>query len=98
MVERLAEDHRTARRLAGALAELRGVGLDPERVRTNILIFRLDGGPPACQAWLTAAREAGVLCSQLTPETLRLVTHRHIGEAEVDQALRIFRDIAEGVK
>ncbi len=42
MIERLAEDHANARTLAEGLAELPGIsGLDPARVRTNFLIFRV---------------------------------------------------------
>src|SRR4051794_7433128 len=42
-VDRLAEDHANARRLAEALAELPGVSLDPSTVETNIVLFDLTG-------------------------------------------------------
>lgn len=93
MVDRLAEDHAAARRLAEALRTLPGV-LIRELPETNILVFGLTGGAPACRAWIEAARERGVLCSQLTPDTIRLVTHRHITPAAVDEALNVFTDIA----
>lgn len=41
MVDRLAEDHANARRLAEGLAMLPGVLLDPEQIHTNIVIFGL---------------------------------------------------------
>src|SRR5256885_6369721 len=53
MIERLGEDHANARRLAEGLADLDGIGsagdiaqptpgrLDPARVRTNFVMFRL---------------------------------------------------------
>ncbi len=45
MIERLAEDHANARTLAEGLAELPGIsGLDPVRVRTNFVIFRVEPG------------------------------------------------------
>ena len=48
MVDRLAEDHANARRLAEGLAEIPGVGVDLARVQTNIVIFDLlDGAPDA---------------------------------------------------
>jgi threonine aldolase len=94
MVDRLADDHAAARRLADGLAALPGVILDPAAVQTNVVVFRLAGGDPACRAWLAAARERGVLCSSLAPGSLRLVTHRHIGPAEVDRALEVFAPIA----
>jgi threonine aldolase len=97
MVERLREDHEQARRLAAGLLELPGVLLDPASVQTNILMFRLAGGAPACSRWLAAARSRSVLCSQLTADTVRLVTHRHIGEEEVERALAVFREVAPQV-
>src|SRR5207253_4643621 len=43
MVERLADDHRRAARLAGAVAERwPDVGCAPSRAPTNIVIFRHD--------------------------------------------------------
>lgn len=94
MVDRLAEDHARARELALGVAALPGVLLDPESVRTNILMFRHANGACACQAWVALAREAGVLCSQMSADTIRLVTHRHVGPAEVQQALEVFRHVA----
>lgn len=92
MVERLAEDHQMARRLAEGLAELPGLHIDPASVETNIVLFRLDGGVPACAALVRQLRERGVLASQLTPDSVRMVTHRHIGAAEVERALAAVRD------
>ena len=42
MVDRLAEDHLHARRLAEGIAELPGISIDPAKVQTNIVIFELD--------------------------------------------------------
>ena len=87
MVDRLAEDHARARELAEGLAELPGVVLDPARVRTNIVIFRLAGGAEACAALVRGLKERQVLVSQLSPDTVRLVTHRHITPAAAARAL-----------
>lgn len=92
MVDRLAEDHAAARALAQGLAELPGIVINPEDVQTNIVMCRLAaGGAPACAALVARVKERGVLLSQLTPETIRLVTHRHIGYNEVDFALAAIR-------
>ena len=42
MVERLAEDHDNAQRLAKGMASIPGLEIDPERVRTNILFCHVD--------------------------------------------------------
>jgi threonine aldolase len=86
---RLPEDHANAARLAQALAALRGIDLDPETVRTNIVIFRLTpelcgGSAPALVAKL---REAGILCVPFSQEKVRLVTHRDVSRAQIDQAI-----------
>src|SRR5439155_13006079 len=42
MVDRLAEDHQNARRLAEGLQGLPGLRVDLSRVQTNIVIFHVD--------------------------------------------------------
>ncbi|MFN3652052.1 MAG: threonine aldolase family protein [Armatimonadota bacterium] len=91
MTERLAEDHQHARRLAEGLAEVPGIEIDPASVETNIVMLRVAGGAPACASLLSGLRERGVLVSQLSADSLRLVTHRHIGYNEVASALAAFR-------
>ena len=70
MIERLAEDHANARRLAEGLAQLPGIdGLDPARVRTNFVLFRVtperaadaprDGLPDSANALPRRARARG---------------------------------------
>ncbi len=93
MVDRLTEDHAAARALAEGLAELPGLEVDPGAVQTNIVMCRMRGGAPACQVVVRAVRDRGVLVSQLTPDTVRLVTHRHIGYNEVASALDAFRGV-----
>jgi len=93
MVERLAEDHAMARRLAQGLAGIPGVELDPDTVETNIVVFRLSAGLPGYPAFIAGLKERGVLVSQLTPDTIRMVTHRHIDANSVDQALSEVRSL-----
>lgn len=97
MIDRLAEDHAMARALATGLAELNGVQVDPGAVQTNILMCRLNGGADACAVLVRGLKERGVLVSQLTPDTVRLVTHRHIGYNEVAAALDAFRTVLAGL-
>src|SRR5262249_25543440 len=66
MVERLAEDHATARRLAEGLANIPGIVVEPEAVETNILVFGVagpDGRPGEVAPLVAAAARAGVLFS-----------------------------------
>lgn len=92
MVERLAEDHAHARRLARGLAELPGIAVAPESVETNILFFAVigpDGEPADPTALVAAAAAEGVLLSGGDDGRVRAVTHYGITAAEIDTALDI---------
>src|SRR5215210_4846520 len=84
---RLAEDHANARRLAYALAELPGVKIDPERVRTNIVIFDVSGTGRAADRICARMRdEHGVLCSGFG-DSIRMVTHYDVSRDDIEAAL-----------
>jgi threonine aldolase len=85
MVERLADDHRRARRLAEAVAERwPDAGIDLERVRTNMVIW----SHPDTTAVLRHLKSEGVLAGTIAPGVLRLVTHHDVGDDGVEQALK----------
>lgn len=75
-VERLAEDHARASRLAAAL------GVDPGLVQTNIVPVAVSDAP----ALAAAAREQGVLVSVVGPKRIRLLTHLDVDDAGVERA------------
>ena len=86
-VERLAEDHAHARRLAEGLAELPGVDLDVARVETNIVVF----GVPDAFGLCGELYEEGVQLAPLGPQRLRAVTHLDVDGDDIDRALTVFR-------
>ena len=91
MIERLAEDHQTARRLAEGLAELPGVHIDLETVQTNLVIFsvptpHINGG-----SFAEVLGQAGVKIGDIGGERFRAVTHYGISQADIDEALQIIR-------
>ena len=83
-VERLADDHARARRLAEAVAQRWPGSLDPDRVRTNIVVAPLAHTPKVVDH---LARE-GVLATMLGPTRLRFVTHLDVDDAGIDRACR----------
>lgn len=84
MVDRLAEDHVRARRLAEAVAERwPEAGCDPEQVRTNLVVFSSER-PDACLDHLASH---GVLGGLLAPGVVRLVTHHDVGDNGLERAL-----------
>jgi threonine aldolase len=89
-VERLADDHARARRLATAIAEVRPDLVDPVDVDTNIVVLDLTAGPSAPQL-AAAAREQGVAVSVLGARTARLVTHMDVDDDGIDHAIDVLR-------
>ena len=83
-VARLRDDHARARELAERLRALEGLEVDPDAVETNIvLVSSRPSGVPA-EAVVRGLHERGIRASGRPPFTTRFVTHRHIGEPEVD--------------
>lgn len=87
MVDRLAEDHANARRLAEGLSRIPGIVLNPDQVQTNIVIFHLaDGDAPGL---LPLLEGMGVKASHPYGDSMRMVTHRGVGWEDVDTALEV---------
>ena len=85
-VDRLAEDHVRAARLATEL------GADPDAAPTNIVVLDV----PDAAAVAAAAREQDVLVSALGPRFLRLVTHLDVDDDGVDRAIDVLRPLVLG--
>ena len=84
-IDRLAEDHAHARRLAQGLQGLPGVRC--EMPDTNIVF--VDVAPERAQGVVDRARAEGVLFTGLY--RLRLVTHLDVSQADVDRAIDVLR-------
>jgi threonine aldolase len=96
MTERLAEDHRRARELASGLAALDASFSDPREVETNIVNVDLARSARLSSEWAAALKSRGILVGPTKPKRLRLLTHRHIGDGEVERALSAFREVHAG--
>jgi threonine aldolase len=84
MVDRLADDHRRASRLAFAVAERwPEANLDPDQVRTNVVVFR-HADP---HALLLHLRDEGVLAGLISPGVVRLMTHVDVGDRGIERAV-----------
>ncbi len=86
-VERLADDHERAKRLAVGLAEA-GLAVDPDRVETNFV--QLDVAPltPA-EAMARLAKHGVGLSATIHPTVLRAVTHLDVDDDDIDRALEL---------
>lgn len=78
-------DHRKAAALAGALAAIEGVRVEP--VETNLVFARLEG--MSAEALCGMLREEGIAAGAVGPARVRLVTHRDVSEADCLQAAEV---------
>src|SRR5205807_3239346 len=83
MIDRLADDHANARRLAEGIAELPGVGVDLDTVQTNMVYFETDRAVEIMER-LAAER---VRCLALGANRIRMVTHYDVDAEDVDAAV-----------
>ena len=85
MVDRLAEDHARAGRLAEAVAERWPEGgCRPERVRTNVVTWH----HPKTAVVLDHLAGEGVLAGTIAPGVLRMVTHHDVDDEGVERACK----------
>jgi threonine aldolase len=96
MIDRLAEDHANARRLAEALSAMAGIvspggiaqpipgPLDPQRVRTNFVLFRVERDR---SEFLAALRSRGVLMIDFAHGQVRAVTHNDVSAADIETVI-----------
>jgi len=90
-VERLAEDHANARRLAVALAEMPGITINVDEVETNLVFFELDARLGDARSFCERLRGRGVLMLPESARRVRAVTHLDVDAAGVDRAVEVLR-------
>ena len=89
MVDRLADDHANARKLALGLSRMPGIRIQPENVRTNIVFFEPPASVPAAD-FIRKLEDGGVRMYALARgETVmvRAVTSRMVTGDDIDEAL-----------
>lgn len=91
MIDRLAEDHRRARRLAEAIADMPGFRIDLETVQTNMVYAHTDRPAREVVAHL---QSLGVLCLDVFAHTIRLVTHKDVDDTDIAYAIDCFAQVA----
>ena len=95
MIDRLADDHRTAQVLAQGVQQIRGLHVDMETVETNMIYVDHSASGLSTGQVLERFKRAGVLASGRPPQHVRLVTHRHIEMPVVEESLRRIRSAME---
>lgn len=92
MVDRLKEDHERARTLALAIVGLPGISLNPEHIQTNIIIFGFNHHRLSIPEFLSKMKERKIL-ALATTGGIRFVVHKDIGDEDIENAIKAFRDI-----
>jgi threonine aldolase len=86
MVDRLAEDHANARRLAEGLAGIKGIRLAQDDIPTNIVMFHIS--PPLSPVeFIEALGRTGVKIGLRDGRPFRAVTHCMVSSSDIDEAL-----------
>jgi threonine aldolase len=87
MIDRLADDHKTAQILARGLADLPGILIDPETVKTNIIFFDIDLPGISQVQFVQLLKEKNIL---MFPG-IRAVTHYGIEESDIAESVERIR-------
>jgi threonine aldolase len=87
MVDRLVEDNENAQLLGRGLKEIHGIGIDIERVRTNIIFFEIEreAGTSAKDVAYFLRTKHNILVDVTGTNRIRAVTHYWVGKAEIDK-------------
>jgi len=89
-INRLAEDHENAKRLAQSLATIPGVMVDVEATETNMVLYKVPQAKDSTDVILRKCKEAGLLFNAVGDRAFRLVTHLDVTSGDVAEAGKIF--------
>jgi threonine aldolase len=92
-VDRLAEDHERAARLAGELAGVPGVSIAQPTIDTNIVLFDVGATALAPEVFVERALGHGVRFLHFHGSTMRAVTHLGIPDDGITRAIDAVRDV-----
>ena len=90
-IERLAEDHARAKKIATALHAVDSSVVDPAKVETNIVGLELSKIGISAADLAARCKDAGLWISALGPHYARLVTHLDFTDAQCDEAIEILK-------
>jgi threonine aldolase len=93
-VDRLADDHANAQRLAEAIRGMDELQLDPPTVDTNLVFFRVDPAWGTAPEFAAQLRKRGLLMLATAPTKIRAVTHLDVNADDVDRAVAILQEVA----
>ncbi|MCH7597116.1 MAG: aminotransferase class I/II-fold pyridoxal phosphate-dependent enzyme [Planctomycetes bacterium] len=96
-IDRLADDHANAKRLAEGAARATHISVDPDAVETNIVFLDVDASVTTAAALAEQLRGRGVLMLATGPQRLRAVTHLDVSSDQIDAAIAAICQTADTV-
>lgn len=93
-VERLADDHANARRLAEIIGDIDGLELRPPQVHTNLVIYRVDPKLGTGAEFSGRLKRRGLLINSFGGQLMRAVTHLDTSAADIERAGALLREVA----
>jgi threonine aldolase len=88
MIDRLADDHANARKLAEGISQIDGLTIDTEAVGTNMVYFQLATDRLTSADLVTRAEKHGVKFLALG-DIFRMVTHYGIESNDIDRTIDV---------
>ena len=96
MIDRLADDHSNAQRLAEGLNAIDGLEVESERVHTNMVFLSLVSESLEPVEFMNRCAAEGVRFLNEKHNVFRMVTHYGIEEAEIDRAIEVIGNVIGG--
>lgn len=93
-VDRLEDDHRRAQRLADLIDANEGLSLDPLKVDTNIVIFKINKQLSTAGEFVKQLSARGVQMLPFSDVHVRAVTHLGISDEDIESAARAIGELA----
>lgn len=87
MIDRLAEDHEKAQKLARGVTDIPGLGVDMSTVQTNMVMVETQGIGMDEFEFANFMKSFGVLFNPSLPNKVRMVTHNDLSFDDIDLAL-----------
>ncbi len=97
-VQRLAEDHANARRLADGIGRIDQLEVCSETIDTNMVFFRVSERWGGAAEFSAALQQRGLLMNATGPATIRAVTHLDVTAGDVDRAIEILKSVAKSAR
>ncbi|QPJ62719.1 MAG: low-specificity L-threonine aldolase [Candidatus Nitronauta litoralis] len=92
-VHRLGEDHQNAKTLAEGIAAIKGLAINTDEVKTNIIFFKMENTGISPGKFVGLLKENGILILEIEPFVFRAVTHRQITPELISRALDVMQRV-----